>query len=126
MLIESKRHFNVLAEQFHKAIAGHSHKPIRISKIREMLAKVVGFKSHNGLLNGLPIDSQSWLEPEAVDRLRELLVCHDGIQAPVADLIGLALEQMEPGASRLSSRQTRYQRDVRNYPAGGAPFAGAR
>lgn len=113
MLIESKRHFNVLAEQFHKAIAGHSPKPIRASKIREMLAKAVGFKSHNGLLSGLPIDSQLWLEPEAVDRLRELLVSHDGIQAPVADLIELAIEQMEPVVRNVNS--TSDDRTIEDY-----------
>lgn len=113
MLIKSKRHFNVLAEQFQKAIAGHSPKPIRISKIRQMLAKAVGFKSHNGLLNGLPIDSQSWLEREAVDRLTELLVGHDGIQAPVADLIGLALEQMEPVVRNVDS--TSNDRTIEDY-----------
>ena len=104
MLIESKNQFNLLAAQFVNGIADYSPKPIRASKIREMLAKAIGFKSHNGLLNGLPINSQQWREPKSVERLTELLVNHDGIQAPpVADLIGLAIDQMELSIRTLKS-----------------------
>lgn len=93
MLIETKTQFNILATQFSKGLANYSPKPIRASKIREMLAKAIGFKSHNGLLNGLPIDANRWTKPEAVEQLAGLLVNHDGIQAPVADLIEFAIDQ---------------------------------
>ena len=93
MLIETKAQFNVLAAQFSDGVAMYSPKPIRASKLREMLAKAVGFKSHNGLLNGLPINPQRWTDTEAVERLSALLANHDGIQAPVAELIDRAIDQ---------------------------------
>lgn len=113
MLIESKTQFNLLAAQFGKILADYTPKPIRASKIREMLAKAIGFKSHNGLLNALPVDSQRWQEPEAMERLTELLMNHDGIQAPGAELVGLAIDQMEPAIRKLKS--TPGERTIEDY-----------
>ncbi|WP_138437836.1 hypothetical protein [Marinobacter shengliensis] len=93
MLIESKAQFNSLAAQFSDGIADYSPKPIRASKIREMLAKAIGFKSHNGLLSQLPIDAQCWAKSDALERLSHLLKSHDGIKAPVTDIIAQAIDR---------------------------------
>lgn len=71
MKIANKKAYTSFVDTF-LAVLLHRHQvTIKSSKAREMLAKAVGFKSHNGLINNLPVDSSIWLAGETVAHLDE-------------------------------------------------------
>lgn len=71
MKIANKKAYTSFVDTF-LAVLLHRHQvTIKSSKAREMLARAVGFKSHNGLINNLPVDSSIWLASETVAHLDE-------------------------------------------------------
>lgn len=71
MNIANKKAYTSFVDTFLEVLLRRYHITIKSSKAREMLAKAGGFKSHNGLINNLPIDSSIWLKSDSIANLNE-------------------------------------------------------
>ncbi|OES24153.1 hypothetical protein [Alteromonas macleodii] len=79
MNICSKAEFNFCASRFRDSINNVYGFVIKPSKVRELLAKCAGFKSHNSLLSKLPIDAEIWLQDTASSLLDWLIKEFNGM-----------------------------------------------
>jgi hypothetical protein len=68
MLIESKASLSMLAKALHQDISGQS--PIKLSSVREIIAKALGCKSSNDLLSKLPVPLKSGFDVNLCELLR--------------------------------------------------------
>lgn len=73
MLIHTKEAFATFADQFRAELLSATEIVIKPSKMRETLSLAAGFKSHNNLLNGLPVHAGMWLQQDACERLQDLI-----------------------------------------------------